>query len=124
MSDIKVVRKHSLSIEQAKKIAQKAADELAREYDLESEWNGDTLSFSRSGVDGEMAVSGNEIRIGVKLGFLLKAFKPRIQQHVENQLDELIASASERTAVAKTGRAPAKGGTAAGKPSSRKNSKA
>src|SRR5262249_46316536 len=61
MADIKVVRKHHLTVAQAKKIAQKTADDLASEYDLESEWQGDTLRFTRSGVNGSMAVTGSEI---------------------------------------------------------------
>lgn len=128
MSDIKLVRKHALTIPQAKKIAQQAADDLARAYDLESEWNGDTLNFSRSGVDGEMAVSANEIRIGVRLGFLLRAFKLKIQQHVEDRLDELLLAAGPgKTVVAKADKVAAKAGAGASRtaakpaPKGRKN---
>ena len=104
MADIKVVRKHRLTVAQAKKIAQKTADDLASEYDLESEWQGDTLRFSRSGVDGSMAVSASQIRLDVKLGFLLSAFKAKIEQHIEHRLDELLITASTpatKTAAAK-----------------------
>jgi len=94
MADIKVVRKHRLSIAQAKKIAQKTADDLASEYDLQSEWKGDTLHFSRSGVNGSMVVSPSDIRLDVKLGLLLGAFKSRIEQHIEHRLDELLIAAS------------------------------
>lgn len=94
MADIKVVRKHRLTIAQAKKIAQKTADDLASEYDLESEWHGDTLRFSRSGVHGSMAVSAAEIRLDIKLGLLLGAFKARIEHHIEDKLDQLLVAAS------------------------------
>jgi len=94
MAEIRVVRKHRLSIAQAKKIAQKTADDLASEYDLHSEWRGDTLHFSRSGVDGSMAVSPHDIRLDVKLGLLLGAFKSRIEKHIEHRLDELLIAAS------------------------------
>jgi len=108
MADIKVVRKHRLTVAQAKKIAQKTADDLASEYDLASEWQGDTLRFSRSGVNGAMAVSASEIRLDVKLGMLLSAFKSRIEQHIEHRLDELLIAASTpatRTAAKKAGKA-------------------
>lgn len=104
MADIKVVRKHRLSVAQAKKIAQKTADDLASEYDLESAWQGDTLRFTRSGVNGSMAVSAHEIRLDVKLGMLLSAFKGKIEQHIEHRLDELLLAASTpatRTAAAR-----------------------
>lgn len=104
MADIKVVRKHHGSVAQAKKIAQKTADDLASEYDLVSEWQGDTLRFTRSGVNGSMAVTAKEIRLEVKLGMLLSAFRGKIEQHIEHRLDELLLASNTqgaRTAAAK-----------------------
>jgi putative polyhydroxyalkanoate system protein len=93
MSDIKYVREHSLPLKQAKQIAQKTADDLADEYDLVSEWEGDTLHFHRSGVEGHMHVTPSEIALDVKLGFLLRPFKAKFEQHIERHLDELLAAA-------------------------------
>ena len=102
MPDIKFVRKHALSVAQAKKIAQKAADDLAEEYDLESDWDGDTLNFARSGVNGEMAVTASEIRLQVNLGFLLKPFKFKFEQHISHRLDELLLAAGSGDKGAKS----------------------
>lgn len=110
MSDIKYVRSHSLPLAQAKAIAQKTADDLADEYDLRSEWEGDTLHFHRSGVEGHMAVSTKQIALDVKLGFLLRPFKAKFEQHIERRLDQLLDAAPAASKVAK---APAK---AASKP--------
>lgn len=88
MADIKYVRKHHLPLKQAKAIAQRTADDLADEYDLRSEWKGDTLHFHRSGVEGQMAVSASEIALEVKLGFLLRPFKNSFEHHIERHLDE------------------------------------
>ncbi len=106
MSDIKYVRSHSLSLKEARKVAQKTADDLADEYDLESEWNGDTLHFHRSGVEGHMRVTDKQIDLNVKLGFLLKPFKAKFEQHIERHLDGLLAQARP----AKVATANAKGG--------------
>ena len=95
MSDIKLVRTHALPIAKAKALAQKAADALAQEYDLASEWHGDTLRFHRSGVDGQMHVTDSDIRLNVSLGFLLKAFKAKIAAHIERNLDQLLASGTK-----------------------------
>jgi putative polyhydroxyalkanoate system protein len=103
MADIKVVRKHHLGVAQAKKIAQKTADDLAQEYDLKSVWDGDTLRFSRSGVEGTMAVTPTEIRLEAKLGLLLSAFKGKIEQHIEHRLDELLLAAAAAAPAAKSG---------------------
>ncbi len=92
MSDIKLVRPHALPLTKAKALAQKTADALAAEYDLESEWHGNTLRFHRSGVDGQMHVTDSEIRLDVTLGLLLKAFKGKIAGHIERNFDQLLAS--------------------------------
>ena len=103
MSDIKLVRLHSLPLAKAKALAQKAADALAAEYDLASEWRGNTLRFHRSGVDGQMHVTDSEIQLDVTLGFLLKAFKTRIAGHIERNLEELLAG-EKKPAKKSTGR--------------------
>lgn len=93
MSDIKYSRTHRLPLAQAKKIAQRTADDLAKEFDLVSEWEDDTLHFRRLGVDGQMEVTPSRINLNVHLGFLLRPFKARFEQHIEEHLDRLLADA-------------------------------
>jgi putative polyhydroxyalkanoate system protein len=95
MSDIHVVRQHRLSVKDAKKIAQKTADDLAEEYGLLSEWDGDRLVFKRSGVAGCVRVDDQRIDLSVALGFLLKPFKFKIEQHIERRLDDLLAGSTK-----------------------------
>jgi len=90
MSDIKLRRPHSLPLAKAKQLAQKAADALAAEYSLVSEWHGDTLRFNRSGVDGQMHVTDSEIQLEVKLGLLVRAFKGKLLEHIERNFDKLL----------------------------------
>jgi putative polyhydroxyalkanoate system protein len=91
MSDINLVRSHSLSIAKAKALVQKAADGLATEYDLESEWHGSTLHFHHSGVNGQMLVTGSKIELNVTLGLLMKAFRGKFEDRIERDLDKLLA---------------------------------
>jgi putative polyhydroxyalkanoate system protein len=93
MSDINLVRPHSLSIAKAKALVQRAADGLATEYDLESEWHGNTLRFQRSGVEGQMLVTDSEIELSVTLGLLMKPFKGKFVDCIERDLDKLLAEA-------------------------------
>ncbi len=108
MSEIKHRRTHHLPLKEAKKIAQQAADDLGREYDLVSQWEGDTLHFQRSGVDGHMHVTASYIDLNVKLGFLLRPFKSAFEHHIERNLDTLLASS---TKAAKATKPPKKAAT-------------
>lgn len=104
MSDIKLVKSHSLPIAKAKALVQKTADDLAEKYDLTSQWEVDTLRFQRQGVDGRMHVTNSEIRLDVTLGFLLKAFKGRLLDHIERTFDTLLAEQGGKTRAKKTSR--------------------
>jgi len=90
MSDIKLVKPHSLPIAKAKALVQKAVDELASEHDLSSEWHRNTLHVHRSGVEGQMHVTDSEIRVDISLGFLLKPFKARLVDHIERSFERLL----------------------------------
>jgi len=90
MSDIAFVRRHSLPIAMARAQVQKAADALAAEHDLTSEWRGDTLLFQRAGVRGQIHVTHSEIRLDVTLGLLLKPFKATFVRHIERDLDKYV----------------------------------
>jgi len=96
MPDIELIKPHSLTIAKAKALVQKAADALTAEYDLRSEWQGNTLHFHRSGVDGQMHVSDSEIRLRVTLGFLLKAFKRTFVDHIERNFDKFFAEKEQK----------------------------
>lgn len=111
MSDISVVRSHTLPIAKARALAQKAADALASEYNLTSEWQGNTLRFHRAGVDGEMHVTASEIQLEVTLGFLLKAFKGKLVEHIERNFDKLMPASAVATAPKKAPKSSAKKST-------------
>ena len=49
------------------------------------------MSFSRSGLSGTLEVSGQHFRMQAQLGFLLSAFKERIEAEIQKNLDALIA---------------------------------
>jgi putative polyhydroxyalkanoate system protein len=93
MPDIRMIKYHSLPMADARALVQKAADDLAADYDLTSRWAGDTLHFRRSGVEGAMRVTESEIDLEVTLGFLLKAFKSKFVENIERNFDTLLESA-------------------------------
>jgi putative polyhydroxyalkanoate system protein len=90
MADIEIHRKHKLGLAKAKAVANKVAHDLAQKYDLQSEWDGNTLSFSRTGISGQLCISKDSMDCEVSLGFLFKAFKGPIQGEMEKNFDKLL----------------------------------
>ncbi|HEX7642165.1 MAG TPA: polyhydroxyalkanoic acid system family protein [Burkholderiaceae bacterium] len=91
MADISITHKHKLSHKKAKAAAQKVADQLAEEYGIESEWDGDVLHFKRSGVSGTLELTDHVAQMEIKLGFMLKAFGATIEEHVHKNIKKVFA---------------------------------
>ena len=91
MADIEVRRAHSLSLEEARKVAQQLADQLKDQFQLDSEWHGNTLKFNRSGVKGHVHVSDKDVALEISLGLMLKAFKGKIQSEVTKNMEKMFA---------------------------------
>jgi putative polyhydroxyalkanoate system protein len=94
VSHISIKRPHHTTPTEARKVADKVAAKLGKEYELRSEWEGDVLSFTRSGVNGTLTVTTKELHIDIKLGLLMAAFKGPIHGAIENNLDQLIKPAA------------------------------
>ncbi len=92
MADIRITQTHKLAHKKAKAAAQKVADQMAKEYDIASEWDGDVLLFKRSGVSGSLMLSAKEVTLTIKLGFLLKAFAPTIEDKVTAKMKKVFSS--------------------------------
>lgn len=112
MPTIRIAKKHALSHERAKEIAENIARDLKRRFELDYAWEGDHVDFERPGVSGRMLVGRADISLDVHLGFLLTPLKPAIEREIHAQLDTLIEAsppprAAKATKLAKA--APAKG---------------
>jgi putative polyhydroxyalkanoate system protein len=105
MADIHIQRAHSMPLKKAREAANDFARRLEEKFELDHEWNGDTLSFSRSGVSGTLALTKSSVTIDVKLGFLLSAFAGKMEGHIKDNLDQLFGAAGP---AAKTAAAAAK----------------
>jgi putative polyhydroxyalkanoate system protein len=88
MSNIDIRHAHSLPPEQARQALQEVADKLADRFGMVTGWSGDTLNFSRSGVDGHIDVAPSELHVTAKLGFLLSTMKGPIEAEIRRVLDE------------------------------------
>lgn len=92
MPSISIAKKHAMSHQQAKEVAQRIADDLKQRFELAYAWQGDDVAFERPGVSGRMHVGKDDISLNVQLGFLLSPLKPAIEREIHAQLDRLIAS--------------------------------
>ena len=104
MADIHIARSHTMPLKKAREAADKFADQLAEKFDLESEWDGDTLRFSRAGVHGTLTITRSEAVIDARLGILLSTFKSTFEQHIRDNLDRVFGkpAAPKKAARKKT----------------------
>jgi putative polyhydroxyalkanoate system protein len=93
--DIHIQRDHSLGLPEARKLAFRWAELAEEKFDMACSYEegktSDLVSFSRSGVNGELKVTGDMFELDARLGFLLGVFKDRIETEIVKNLDELLA---------------------------------
>ncbi len=99
MADITLVENHALSMEAARKAAQKVADQMTADYEMVCTWEGDTLSFKRSGVSGTLALTEGHAQLDIKLGFMLKGFKSKIEEQVGRNMHKLFSGDAAQDAA-------------------------
>ncbi len=129
MADIHIVRHHSLGLPAARKIAYRWADQaedgLQMKCTYEEGKRADQVCFTRSGADGTLDVTATEFELRAKLGFLLGAFKGRIEAEITKNLDAMLAEAESAQPAAKPVAKPAakKVSATADKPAAKKIAK-
>ena len=94
MADVSIRREHGLSLQQAKEAAGQIAERMAGEFDMTTQWNGDVLSFRRSGVAGTLALREHEAQIDITLDFLFKAFAGTLEEKVARNMDKFFGAAA------------------------------
>ena len=88
MSRIEIRHAHTLPKAKARKAIEDVAQKLAERFEMGYGWNGATLRFPRSGVDGEIALLPRELHVHAKLGFLTAMFKEPIESEIRRVLKE------------------------------------
>lgn len=92
MADISITQAHKLTQKKARAAAQKVAEQMAEEYDMASEWDGDVLFFKRTGVSGRLVLAESEAHLEINLGFLFKAFAPTIEEKVSAKMKKVFSA--------------------------------
>lgn len=95
MADIHIERDHQLGLAGARKLAWRWAEQAENEFDMSCTYEEgddcDEVQFTRSGVSGTLKVSAERFELDARLGFLLGAFKERIEGEIVKNLDDLLA---------------------------------
>ena len=98
MADLHILRPHQLGLPKARKLALRWAEQAETDFGLQCTYEEgpqeDEVGFSRSGVAGTLVVSHDRFELNAKLGFLLGAFKDRIEREIVSNLDALLAPAA------------------------------
>ena len=108
MADLHIERKHTLGLKEARKIAFNWAEQVENDLGMQCTYEEgsscDKVSFSRSGVKGELQVTKDTFELNAKLGFLIGAFKDRIEAEIGDMLSKLLpdAEAAPKPAAKKT----------------------
>ena len=88
MPSIDIKRSHSRPLLEAKKSIERVADHIAKKFEITWKWEGNTLHFQRSGVDGQIKVTAKQIHVIANLGFLLSMLKAPVEREINRYLDE------------------------------------
>lgn len=95
MADIHIERRHGMSLAEARKAAFKWAEQAEKKFDMQCTYaegkTSDEVGFSRTGVSGTLTVTKDSFELQAKLGFLLGAFKDKIEAEIVSNLEALIA---------------------------------
>ena len=96
MADIHIERDHQLGMGGARKLAWRWAEQAENDFDMSCTYEEgedcDEVQFTRSGVSCTLKVSADKFELDARLGFLLGAFKDRIEGEIVKNLDELLAA--------------------------------
>lgn len=92
MADIDIRHPHSLPMPRAREAIEQAAQRLSEKFGIDYAWNGDSVDFQRSGLDGRIELVPDELRVTAKLGFLLSAMKGPIEAEIRRVLAERLDS--------------------------------
>jgi putative polyhydroxyalkanoate system protein len=88
MPSIDIKRAHSRPLPEARKAVQRVADHIAERFDVNCSWEGNTLNFERSGVDGHIKVGARQVHVTAHLSFLLLAIRGTVEREIHRYLEE------------------------------------
>ena len=91
MNSIKILHNHTFDKQTACDKAEEMLEDLAINYGLEIESDGDGfISFSGSGITGQVEIQHSIIELSATLSFLMIAMKSVIVSEIKKKLDNIF----------------------------------
>ncbi len=87
---MKIKRKHSLGIEEARRRVDSVAEELGGKLRLTSRWEGDHLRVRGKGVSGRILVFEDSVEVHVHVGLAMMMLREPIRSAIESSIDHYI----------------------------------
>jgi putative polyhydroxyalkanoate system protein len=93
MSDIIIVRKHSLGMYKVRVAAERVAADLHTEFALVYAWRErNLLEFERPGVTAELRLARREVVLLVRLGLFYLPFRGALEREIHEYFDREFAA--------------------------------
>jgi len=91
MPKITITREHSKTREELVPLINTVREKLEQRYDIDSEWQSDNcVEFERIGLNGTLEFTDAQVNVIIEIGFVLGAFKGKIEQELNTTLDKAL----------------------------------
>lgn len=99
MSDMTIRRQHALGLPAARQVCERWVEQARAHHGMQCEIERgaalDVVRFSTAGVHGELRVTGDLFELQAHLSFLMRGFRPRIEEEVNRNLDLLLGGPAQ-----------------------------
>lgn len=97
MAEIYLHRKHTLGWDAALRLAQDWQAQAEQDWGLRCISQAleglHQIDFERTGLQGKLQVSAEDVELRLTLGFLLSAYRGRIEEELQRRLDSRLGAA-------------------------------
>ena len=96
MSHIHIERQHTLGLAVARQHAQTWATKATAKFGVQCRYeagsDSDVLHFEGNGMQGQLHVTGSDLKLQAELGFLAAMFEDKITAKLNEQFDEMVGA--------------------------------
>ena len=90
MAGFRVSRQYTKPREEVRAHAEELAEELEDRFGITARWQGDTVTMSGHGVDGQLEIDDEAVHVNVRLGLMAAMFERPIRKVIDEYLDHYV----------------------------------